>query len=293
MTDSGSADIQAATDGRPPSHPRIFGIPALSAPVVAVLRRGPSDWWHVGRWLLDRPEYEPGAWFKGSLYPQKCDLSPNGRWLAYAALREPSDWPAGSVFEAVSRLPWLSALSAWGAGTTYSRGIHFEDAPGLCEIGAPDVGDPGPCLAQYSIRINVPIQFAVERRRGWVETPDSPPRRAGGPWDEDRNVTMIKGMPGGQSGSELIVTGSFAAFRTSPEWHEPAVYHLKSNDELAELAGVQWADWSADGRLLIATTTGTLEMHHVEGTHHEALWSHDLAGMTPNPQPAPRWASEW
>ena len=39
--------------------PRIFGIIALHAPVVAVVRRGPIDWMHVSRWDLETLAYEP------------------------------------------------------------------------------------------------------------------------------------------------------------------------------------------------------------------------------------------
>ncbi|HVD29548.1 MAG TPA: hypothetical protein VNC79_13760, partial [Mycobacteriales bacterium] len=62
---------------RPP--PRLFGIPARDAPVVAVLRRGPSAWAQVGRWDVgSTPSYQPGSWLRGTLYPQRCDLSPDG-----------------------------------------------------------------------------------------------------------------------------------------------------------------------------------------------------------------------
>jgi len=44
-----------------PSPPRLFGIPAARAPIVAVLRRGPSNWSHAGRGDVARGVYEPGA----------------------------------------------------------------------------------------------------------------------------------------------------------------------------------------------------------------------------------------
>ena len=272
--------------------PRIFAIPAREAPVVAVLRRGPSDWWHIGRWWLEPMEYEPGAWFKGSLYPQKCDVSPNGKWLAYSALREPADWPAGSIYEAISRLPWLTALSAWEAGTTYTRGIHFDDEPHTCELGEPDVGDASSCLNLYGIKLNRAVQFAVERRRGWTETPDTPPREAGGPWDENRRVTMTKPQPG-ETGLSLMVEGAYAGFRSSPDQHGPPVYSLVGADGRIALDSLQWADWTPDGRLLTATNAGAIEAMAVDRTVGQVVWSHDLSDLTPDPQPAPPWASEW
>ena len=82
--------------------PRIYGTVATEAPVAAVIRRGPSDWCHVGRWDLASGAYEPGAWFRGVIYPQKCDLSPDGRWWVDAASKFGSDWPAGDIYEAIS-----------------------------------------------------------------------------------------------------------------------------------------------------------------------------------------------
>jgi hypothetical protein len=48
---------------RPVVPPRIFCIPASRAAIVAVLRRGPTAWYHVGRWdevLMDQDVMKPG-----------------------------------------------------------------------------------------------------------------------------------------------------------------------------------------------------------------------------------------
>jgi hypothetical protein len=50
----------------PVTAPRLFCIPARDAPIVAVFRRGPSAWSHVGQWDLARGEYEPGSWSKAN-----------------------------------------------------------------------------------------------------------------------------------------------------------------------------------------------------------------------------------
>ena len=94
--------------------PRIFGIVALQAPVVAVIRRGPTDWMHVSRWDLEAPAYEPGAWLRGTIYPQRCDLSPDGRWFAYFALKASAEWELGATYIVISRLPWVTALCRVG-----------------------------------------------------------------------------------------------------------------------------------------------------------------------------------
>jgi hypothetical protein len=69
---------------------------------------------HVSRWDLETPAYEPGAWLRGTIYPQRCDLSPDGRWFAYFALKASAEWELGPTYIVISRLPWLTALAAWG-----------------------------------------------------------------------------------------------------------------------------------------------------------------------------------
>lgn len=168
---------------------------------------------------------------------------------------------------AVSRLPWATALAAWGTCGTWTRGMHFV-GPAAHEVGAVDEGDDGPLGRQLGLAYVRPASFAVERRRGWAETPDSPPATPHDPWDEKRapSVTMQKPRPGG--GEVLRVSGAYAAFRSfdMARYVEP-VYRLDGDGERDEpLDGVQWADWSADGRLLVATLDGRLQVRDGEST---------------------------
>lgn len=268
--------------------PRIFGIPASASPVVAILRRGPSHWCHVGRWDLADGTYEPGAWMRGTIYPQKCDLSPDGRWLLYSAMKVGSDWPAGDIYEVISRLPWLTALAAWNSGTTYTRGIHFVADPMESNVGAPDVGDYRPDVG-YGLRLTQARQFAVEHRRGWKESEATPPRDAGGLWDEKRRVEMVKRHP--TEDLTLHVEGRYAAFRAGDPKDGPPMYWLSSDRDIQLLDDVQWADWDARGRLLAATRNGRLEMRSIGG--QTAVVVADLSQLVPDSEPAPPEAHRW
>jgi hypothetical protein len=266
--------------------PRLLGIPARDAPVVAVLRRGPSDWSHVGRWDVDALTYESGAWLHGTLYPQRCDLSPDGRWLCYFALKAGGRWSAGSTYVVVSRLPWLTALAAWGTNGTWTRGLHFVSDRDSWPLEDPDEGDATPLRARYGLAYTRPASFAVERRNGWVETDDTPPQGEHDVWDEKRAERIVLARPSPRDGRVLTVRGGQAAFRSGPAgWWQPALYAV--DDEV--LDDVQWADWSADGRLLVATIDGRLQVRDGSTVSGEV----DLAALTPDPQPPPPEARRW
>ena len=276
--------------------PRIFGIPAARAPVVAVLRRGPSEWSHVGRWDVAAGRFEPGAWIRANLYPQPCDLSPDGRWLCYFTLKGGAQWRAGSTYVALSRLPWLTALAAWGTCGTWTRGAHFVEDRDVWQLGPPDEGDVGPCQERFGLALTRPATFAVERRRGWTETPDSPPREPGDMWDVRRaaDVTMEKPRPGSPGAARLRVQGYFAAFREGePDGARAPRYAIVDGGATARLDDAQWADWAPDGRLLVATRDGRLQIHDwLDGTT-AVRFDADLAALAPAPAPPPRVASEW
>jgi hypothetical protein len=111
---------------RSPPPPRVFIITALEAETAIVFRRGPSNWFHLLKWDMSKDRFESGAWFRGSMYPEKCDLSPDGELLLYFVLQgNKSRTSYSHAWTAVSRVPWLTALGLWPQGTTYGGGGRF------------------------------------------------------------------------------------------------------------------------------------------------------------------------
>jgi hypothetical protein len=276
--------------------PRLFGIPATRAPIVAVLRRGPSDWSHVGKWDVAHGRYQSGAWLRGNLYPQRCDLSPDGRWFCYFTLKGAARWKAGSTYVAISRLPWLTALAAWGTCGTWTRGAHFVEDRSIWQVGPADEGDATPCRQRVGIALTLPATFAVERRRGWLETADSPIRDAADLWDERRadEVRLEKKRPSAAGALRLVVSGRFAAFRSSLSREAKRIrYELISDGGVQHLKDVQWADWDASGRLLVATVDGKLQIRDMLGDGWSIRSEVDLSALSPSPSPAPREARAW
>jgi len=110
------------------SPPRLFVIFAKEAHEAVIFRRGPSSWFHLIRWDTKNDQFYPGAWVKGRIYPERCDLSPNGELLLYfihQGRKLGSNYT--DSWTAISRSPWLSALGLWPQGTTYGGGGRFTD----------------------------------------------------------------------------------------------------------------------------------------------------------------------
>lgn len=268
--------------------PRLHGLLATEAPVVAVLRRGPSDWSHVGRWDLARGVYEPGAWLRGRLFPRRCDLSPDGRWLCYFAHDPNADWEHGETYIAVSKLPWLTALHASGTDGTWTRGYHFtrdRRAPGATAM-LPNA---------YALAPIPAVQFANERRCGWEETSDSPLRDPKDVWDQRRNARLRKRQPGGDrilhveslglAGGEFGVDQAIDGLRVC--------YAIEQGAGLDVLDDVQWADWDRRGRLLVATRDGRIQMRSFRSEEPTIVFEADLSALVPDPRPAPDEARRW
>ncbi len=266
-----------------------------------MFRRGPSGWWHVGRWDLVSGDYEPGAWLRGGLYPRRCDLSPDGTLLlAYVRKRtdagfleaEAPSFP--DTYVTVSKLPWLFALAAWREGSTWGRGYRFVEGPPSARpfvLGDPDAGDATPLLRRYGVERHPVVQYAAERSRGWVEHPDSPPRAAGGPWDEQRSAVLVKPRPHGP-GRLVLRDAGMGVTGPSVEGRAPA-FELEREGRRLALEDVAWAEWDPQGRLLVATHAGKLELRDPDDARLAVIRAHDLAALRPLPRRAPDWAQRW
>jgi len=275
---------------RTSTAPRIYGIPATHAPIVAIFRRGPSDWSHVGRWDVAARRYEPGAWLHGRIFPRRSDVSPDGRFLCYFAHKPGADWRHGEAYVALSMLPWLAALHAVPTCGTWTRGYHFV----ADERGSADVQETGLPIP-YDLRATPAIQFASERRRGWVESADSPPRDRNDLWDERRASRIEKRQPGGTCllRAERYDRSKPGARRDQSADGSSVEYWLEHDGEIQILDQVQWADWDSQGRLLVATRNGRIQIRDLAGRGLNLLFEEDLSALEPSPTAAPTWASRW
>jgi hypothetical protein len=221
------------------------------------------------------------------LFPRRSDISPDGRWLCYFAHKPSATWDHGEAYVAISKLPWLTALHAFATCGTWTRGFHFTE-----EAGSPE---PAQLPIPYGLRPTPAVQFANERRRGWSESPDSSRRDPGDAWDQRRNARLYKRQPGadrvlyveslGWAGGEFGVDQAIDGLRVH--------YWLEADGDVHPLDHLQWADWDRDGRLIVATRDGKLQICQLEGGRTVVDSEHDLGLLTPCPTPPPEWARRW
>lgn len=93
---------------KPPPHPRLHLLAAKEAPVVVILRRGPSKRYHIMRFRTDTDNVEHGSWFAGRLYPGRCDLSHDGSRMVYLAMGG-----KGETWNAICKPPSLEPVALW------------------------------------------------------------------------------------------------------------------------------------------------------------------------------------
>ncbi len=100
---------------------------------------------------------------------------------------------------------------------------------------------------------------------------------------------MVKPSP--RTGAVLHVRGGRVASFRSGELNEatcPQYWLQSSSGQHDVLGSVQWADWSADGRLLVATVGGELQIREGDSV----IWSYDTAD-DPSRRAAPPSARVW
>lgn len=296
-----------------PSPCRLSVLRARDVPEAVILRRGPSKQTLVVRWNLARNTFEEGQWFAGRIYPERCDLSPDGRWFVYFAAKFKGPIP---TYTALSRPPWLTAHALWTETGTWGGGGAFADAHTLLlnRVGGPlDSALPHPVPAGLRVGrlLDAPPSLDPERelRLGWSRLPLPPQDPRTAPWAPTYPmkvpVRLSRQHPRRPGIALEHITWGFH-HRDAP-WTIRS-YHLVSEGtpRIRTLDDVDWADWLDDGTLVYTRRGAIFALRNptLEGTaaRTQTQCLIDLAPLTftrriapaharpdePAPAPAPR-----
>lgn len=237
-----------------------YALFARQAPVAVILRRGPSAWWRLTRWDTKNDVFEPGQWFRGSVYPAKCDLSPNGNLFSYFAGKfRPGD--VAQSWVAISRPPYFTALSLWPEDSTWGGHTAFLNNGAFFAVTGIKDGD---CPLKLAT-----IQWTPAwERNGWQKQQEHTYRKTSG----DREL-------------------HWAPDAEHPNrW--PGLYSLRAGGR-EEIFEAHWADFDQQGRL-VAGLGGQIRAG--QPALRRGIQWRELRNVThekPETILAPDWARHW
>jgi hypothetical protein len=102
---------------------------------------------------------------------------------------------------------------------------------------------------------------------------------------------MERARPKSGGDMRLTVRGYFAAFREGQS--RDVAYHLVADGRSTPLDDAQWADWDGEGRLLVATREGRLQIRALSRRGWTVVSEADPAALAPAPTPPPAEAYHW
>lgn len=90
-----------------------------------VIRRGPSKRVCTIGWNRRDDTFVIGQWLQGRIYERRCDLSPDGTYMIYFAMNGRWSSEVKGAWTAISRAPYLKAVSLWPKGDCWNGGGLF------------------------------------------------------------------------------------------------------------------------------------------------------------------------
>jgi hypothetical protein len=106
----------------PTPSPRLHVLMRPGCPTALVIRQGPSRTFCTLAWNLGRDSFEVGQWVKHKLYPERGDISPDGKWHLYFALDGQWDSETKGSWTGLAKVPYLKCVKMWPQGDTWGGG---------------------------------------------------------------------------------------------------------------------------------------------------------------------------
>lgn len=239
--------------------PRLHVILAREARTGVVIRRGPSKSVAVLGWNRRTDEFQLGQWLRGRIYERRCDLSPDGKWFIYFAMNGRWQSKAKGSWTAISRAPFLKAVTLLAKGDCWHGGGLFLDNttywlndgyghqtlsshPSLKRDPAwrPSAWYGGECPGVYYLRL---------QRDGWTLARQQKQR------DGSEVTVFEKLLPGGWVLRKFAHEQVGAPPGKGCYWDEHELEHSASRT-LLEGKDWEWAD--VDGKRLVWAADGCL-----------------------------------
>ncbi|SDO16929.1 hypothetical protein SAMN05720382_11635 [Polaromonas sp. JS666] len=90
-----------------------------------IIRRGPTRYTSVIGWDRKSDKFQVGQWLYGRIYERRSDLSPDGKHMIYFAMNGRWSSSVKGSWTAISRAPYLKAVSIFAKGDCWHGGGLF------------------------------------------------------------------------------------------------------------------------------------------------------------------------
>jgi hypothetical protein len=283
----------------PPTSARLHVILAREAHKAVIIRRGPTDWFRLSLWHTDTDTFEHGQWFRGKIYPDRSDLSPDGRLFIYFAAKNTGfnidpNTSYDTSWIAISKPPYLTALALWNVGTTYCPGGLFEDNRTIWlpfskgeDIAHPN-HQPQGLKINTGAPLDTPVFFYRLERDGWLRETG----KAAVPvawWVPTKGLSSVFWYKQPASSPfQLVLERRMIGY-------ESTLTYFVANpvqQTLVTMNDFSWADWDHHGRL-VGTRRGQILAMNPEAPNEDVTVLEDVNDQIPDPQPSPDWAQRW
>lgn len=213
-------------------------------------------------WHTDTDEIEHGSWFRGTLYPNRMDMSWDGEYLVYLA----SSSDNSKSWNGICRPPRLTTLVEWENNGSWTGSGYFDSPKRLrrnCLIrpmGIPSYAKVPHADLPFTISTFDPRDGAEDggvlypklRRDGWKGVQRE--GKSGGLLDAIFGTSgQAKSGPWTNQPTEAHPTLSmrYLGFqvKSRPEFR---AFEFALEGKPHFLAGAQWATWDCLGQLLVA-----------------------------------------
>ncbi|MEO5951506.1 MAG: hypothetical protein ABIQ44_03470 [Chloroflexia bacterium] len=280
---------------------RLHGFLARDAPVGVIVRRGPSAWYQLILWHTDTDQFEFGQWFHGTIYPQVCDLSPDGKLFLYFASKhrlkkhiyesKQAAVDTSSIYKwtIISRPPFLTALAWWPIydDSWLGGGIFVDNDTVWLKADAKRAPEKGSVPPEFSVILSgdESSEQAIERKMaesGWSLIQEGVWKR--GCYDPPQ--VFRKERAGSQY--KLLRYDSYD-YRT-----QKRIYGLldSATDNEVKLGSATWLDFDQRGRIVFGRE-GKLFAIPRGGSFDEVAELADFNEHQIEHIVAPEWALSW
>lgn len=106
---------------------RLHVLIARDSEKALVIRRGPSKSTCIFSWNRKENIFKVSQWIKGRIYERRSDISPSGVYWIYFAMNGKWNSKAKGSWTAISKAPWLKAISLYAKGDCWHGGGLFLD----------------------------------------------------------------------------------------------------------------------------------------------------------------------